>query len=202
MKVNYSLILIEESYLLGIDHNNICYPLSFTEMRALENYLKLGAADLFLFFFLKKWMIEITIILHISFAFNCTSAVSVSLWQKQWLPIYDFPIPSFNKCLISKTSNEIMPVYKYSCKSATGCVVVYVQVHHCIMVIYNGKVKITFLLTFSRRKSLSYRNQSIDLHSKSMDWFLYDRNLRHKRVKGGDLKRRKLNLKVNVAFCK
>ena len=29
----------------------------------------------------------------------------------------------------------------------------------------------------------SYRNQSIDLQSKSMDWFLYDNSLRHERVK-------------------
>ena len=27
------------------------------------------------------------------------------------------------------------------------------------------------------------RNQSIDLHCKSMDWFLYDKDLRHERVK-------------------
>ena len=38
-------------------------------------------------------------------------------------------------------------------------------------------------LTLSRRRFLSYRNKSIDLQSKSMDWFLYDRNLRHERVK-------------------
>ena len=38
-------------------------------------------------------------------------------------------------------------------------------------------------LTLSRRKPLSYRNQSIDLRSKSMDWFLYDNGLRHERVK-------------------
>ena len=30
---------------------------------------------------------------------------------------------------------------------------------------------------------LSYRNQSIDLQSKSMDGFLYNRDLRHERVK-------------------
>ena len=30
--------------------------------------------------------------------------------------------------------------------------------------------------------SLSHRNQSVDLLSKTMDWFLYDRNLRLKRV--------------------
>ena len=29
----------------------------------------------------------------------------------------------------------------------------------------------------------SYRNQSIDLRRKSMDWFLYDSDLRHERVK-------------------
>ena len=39
----------------------------------------------------------------------------------------------------------------------------------------------TTYLTFSRRESLSYRNQSIDLIYKSMDWFLYNRNLRLKR---------------------
>ena len=31
--------------------------------------------------------------------------------------------------------------------------------------------------------TLSYRNQSIDLRSKSMDWFLYDDGLRLERVK-------------------
>ena len=29
---------------------------------------------------------------------------------------------------------------------------------------------------------MSYRNQSIDLQSKSIDWFLYDIDLRHERV--------------------
>ena len=39
-------------------------------------------------------------------------------------------------------------------------------------------------LTLSWRRSSSYRNQSIDLGCKSINWFLYDRGLRHKRVKG------------------
>ena len=39
------------------------------------------------------------------------------------------------------------------------------------------------ILTLSRRRPLSYRNQSIDLQSKSMDWFLYDNDLRLERVK-------------------
>ena len=38
-------------------------------------------------------------------------------------------------------------------------------------------------LTLSRRSPLSYRNQSIDLLYKSMDWFLYDNDLRLERVK-------------------
>ena len=33
------------------------------------------------------------------------------------------------------------------------------------------------------RRSLSNRNQPIDLQSKSMDWCLYDSDLRHERVK-------------------
>ena len=39
------------------------------------------------------------------------------------------------------------------------------------------------VLTLSWQRSLWYRNQSIDLFYKSMDWFLYDRDLRHDRVK-------------------
>ena len=39
-----------------------------------------------------------------------------------------------------------------------------------------------FLLTLSWRRLLSYRNQSIDLQTKSMDWFLYDNSFRHERV--------------------
>ena len=37
-------------------------------------------------------------------------------------------------------------------------------------------------LTLSWQKSLSYRNKYIDLQSKSVDWFLYDRDLCHERV--------------------
>ena len=44
---------------------------------------------------------------------------------------------------------------------------------------YNKKT----LLTLSWPRSLLYRNQSIDLQRKSMDWFLYDMGHRHERVK-------------------
>ena len=39
------------------------------------------------------------------------------------------------------------------------------------------------LLTLSWQRSLSQRNQSIDLLCKSMDWFPYDKDLRHENVK-------------------
>ena len=39
-------------------------------------------------------------------------------------------------------------------------------------------------LTLLLQKSLTYWNQSINLQSKSMDWFLYDKDVRHERVKG------------------
>ena len=38
-------------------------------------------------------------------------------------------------------------------------------------------------LTLSCRRPWSYRNQSIDMHCKSMDWFLYNNGPRHERVK-------------------
>ena len=40
----------------------------------------------------------------------------------------------------------------------------------------------TFNTTLSLWMSLSFRNQSIDFLCKSMDWFLYDRDLRHEKV--------------------
>ena len=43
-------------------------------------------------------------------------------------------------------------------------------------------VRLYWDLTLSWRRPLSYRNQSIDLQSKSMGWFLYDNGLRHERV--------------------
>ena len=50
-----------------------------------------------------------------------------------------------------------------------------------ITLLIGNKGKLT-LLTLSRRRPLSYRNQSIDLLCKSMDWFLYDNGLSHERV--------------------
>ena len=56
-------------------------------------------------------------------------------------------------------------------------------------------------LTLSWRRLLSYRNQSIDLRSKSMDWFLYDNGFRHERVKAefvGNFSRSLPNFAANL----
>ena len=45
-----------------------------------------------------------------------------------------------------------------------------------------GLINLT-VLTLSWGRPLSYRNQSIALRTKSMDWFLYDNGLSHERVK-------------------
>ena len=47
---------------------------------------------------------------------------------------------------------------------------------------YWHRYVVFILLTLSSRRSLSYRNQSIDFENKSMAWFLYHRDLRHERV--------------------
>ena len=51
----------------------------------------------------------------------------------------------------------------------------------------NKQKKTNFLLNLSWRP-LSYRNQFIYLQRKSVEWFLYDRNLRRERVKDFILK--------------
>ena len=47
---------------------------------------------------------------------------------------------------------------------------------------YNLVTDYSITLTLSWRRPLSYRNQSIDLPSKSMDWFPYCNGLRHESV--------------------
>ena len=51
------------------------------------------------------------------------------------------------------------------------------------LVLFTAQQQIISVLTLSWRRPLSYRNQSIYLLRKSMEWFLYDNGLRHERVK-------------------
>ena len=55
---------------------------------------------------------------------------------------------------------------------------------HIFLYFFRDCRQVLFLiLTVSWQRPLSYRNQSIDLHSKSMDWIPYDKDLRYERVK-------------------
>ena len=56
------------------------------------------------------------------------------------------------------------------------------------------------LLTLSWRWPLSWRNQSIDLLGKSMDWLLYDNGLGHERVKMGKKWRKMLSPTYSLKF--
>ena len=51
---------------------------------------------------------------------------------------------------------------------------------------YRKNVKLTIFLTLSRRRPLSYRNESIDLLCKSVDSFLHGNGLRLERVSGNE----------------
>ena len=55
----------------------------------------------------------------------------------------------------------------------------------CLEIISKFLPKYLMNLTLSRRSPLLYRNHSIDLLCKSMDWFLYNNGLRLERVKVG-----------------
>ena len=57
-----------------------------------------------------------------------------------------------------------------------------------------------FFLILSWRRPLSHRNQSIDLLFKSVDWFLYDNDLRHERVKMGKKWRKMLRATYSLKF--
>ena len=58
--------------------------------------------------------------------------------------------------------------------------------HECLSfakIVEGSPPNFTSVLNLSWRRPLSYRNQSIDLLYKSMDWFLYDNGLRHERIR-------------------
>ena len=58
----------------------------------------------------------------------------------------------------------------------------HVALHMVIVDTLEPQPSVVISLTLSWRRSLSYRNQSTDLPCKSIDWFLYDRDLCHEKV--------------------
>ena len=56
---------------------------------------------------------------------------------------------------------------------------------HGLIQNYSKEYGKKWCLALSWRRSFPYWNQSIDFHCKSIDWFLYNRNLRHEIVNSG-----------------
>ena len=77
---------------------------------------------------------------------------------------------------ISRNKENAIVNSKYYREREHSCDVWWLQ--NCFVYLWIGKH-----LTLWWRRSLSYRNLFIDLLYKLIDWFLFDRDLRHKRVK-------------------
>ena len=99
-----------------------------------------------------------------------------------------FPFIHYKFREICRNTNFLQPVYsliriKFTILSLYGNIR---SEKTCILAYFNSKVGTLVQngLTLSCRRSLSYRNQSIDFLCKSMYRFLYDRDLHHERVKG------------------
>ena len=89
-----------------------------------------------------------------------------------WLMIFNFFLvaPFFIRCA------SCLPL-KTNLKSRTVSQVKFENSHYPRLM-----VNAEFSLTLLWRRSLSYRNQSIDLLCKLMDWFLYYRDLCYEKV--------------------
>ena len=106
---------------------------------------------------------------HISLA---NAFVSISIWREWNLDYLSshmfFLLKIVNLLIITKNGENLKLHWFESWHTSFQC-------FYLFLLLY---------LTLSWQRPLSYRNQSINLRSKSMDWFLYNNGLRHKRVKG------------------
>ena len=125
----------------------------------------------------------------ISQAFHPDLVITI---HKKWkISIKDF----FSRCDQTRSFLRIWPdlLKKSLMENFISCVVLSYthdtndMKNACYMKIY-GQSEAT-PLTLSWRRYISYRSQSIDLQSKSTDWFLYARKLHHERNNYKYLKR-------------
>ena len=93
------------------------------------------------------------------------------IYRRTPMPKYDF----------NKVAKHVLRTAKCLRTALSGC---FWQYQIAIYESYSFSVfLLSFILTLSWQRPLSYRNQSIDLLCKSVDWFLYDNSLRQERVK-------------------
>ena len=90
---------------------------------------------------------------------------------------------SSNSRITDQQRGAYMKFYFLPSSIDSSSLLVLFYVHLFLLFICYPNWMLTSDLTLSWRRPISYRNQSIDLLCKSMDWFLYDIGLRHERVK-------------------
>ena len=96
-------------------------------------------------------------------------------WKFLWLFI-----PKFDMEISSVASLFQFWSSVFKCVNHT---VIMVEIFCCKFFLSSSVSCQYYLLTLLWQRSLSFTNQSIDFFYKSMDWFLYDNDLRHERVK-------------------
>ena len=116
----------------------------------------------------------------------------------QWIIFFQLYFWSWDH-FWSQSKKWLTSFWYLSCQLWTDFTLILQQIFWCFHY-YLEQVKIGLgILTLSWRGRLSYRNQSIDLQGKSVDWFLYDNGLRHERVNPLHL-RAKLQLFIIYSF--
>ena len=105
------------------------------------------------------------------------------------IEIKNFKICSQQTCLINIIQENwiegtVILTVKKSCVNKLALLETKVFCHFSIKIFYKliAQTNCIILQTPSCQRPPSYRNQSIYLQGKSVDWFLFDRDLRYKRV--------------------
>ena len=123
-------------------------------------------------------LLQFTDMTHI---FNIFNISFVPVEQKKYLPcmclFWSSLFPSVEICFTKTSCNSILFYFKW----LTWCSLFWSHI--------NCSIILASVLNLSWRRSLSYRNQSIDFQNKSKDWFVYDRDLHHERVKANGWQR-------------
>ena len=109
---------------------------------------------------------------HTSFIRYCTFK-NLTIWQFDWRKVLASTHPSITFNNFDEGRHSQFQMAHLFCMTELNKLAKFLR---C-------ELSEKYILSFSWRRSLSYRNQSTDSQSKSMDWFLYDRDLPHESVK-------------------
>ena len=157
-------------WLLKIEVNQIChvflFPAEFLKLEQIYFFRILFSFEVWNLILFNKFLNPITSFL--TFFDEC-----ISFW---WMYLFSMNVSLFDECI------SFWWMYLFSMNVSLFEILFSNAVKRYVSVALNACLPV-FKLTLSWRNSLSYRNQSNDLQNKSMDLFLYDRDLRHEKVK-------------------